>query len=955
LNVEFPGGFWRYKLVRDSALNSSTADFSEAFGGNTIGEGSVYTFPSGAEPWAGFANMNNALYPMSFSEAGSITFNGSVADGGSADVRFRLEFNPHPDVEPSYDTATVTVSGATPTEYTVAIPSQGSNTFSSLIMYIVERDVAVTITDVVVDGEIAEPIAQVNVTFQVDMSAVDTHPEGVYLAGGGVFGQDGLLMTDNGSDVWSVTAQLDANTRVLYKFRNQPSFGTWDGFEDTFGAGDCFVGDYAERFVDVADADITLPVVAYGSCTADPYVPPGGPEVPAAPAATEAADSVLSIFSTTYGNLDGTDFNPNWGQSTSVDVGDNLLYTGLNYQGTMFPNQNVSGYDYLNIDYYVVESSAVNFFLISPGAEKPYALDVSTAGQWNNVQIPLSHYDNVNLADVFQFKVDGNGSVAFNNIYFGGRKNQDPVLVTFQVDMSELETNSDGVYIAHGSFGQEGYAMTDNGNDVWSVTLELLSNTRYTYKFRNQPSYGTWDGAESGNILAAGGCVTGQYNDRFVDVPEEHITLPAVAYESCKANLDIGDVIEFSPSSVASFGGVDAFTADGVVEVIKNEGAEIWAGNIITSGKYNFPLDENQSAVSADVFSTVAAPIRMILQSQGDPSSGIELDVLHEGNGWQTLTWDFKEVNGLNSFGNMVDISSVSNLDTLVMMPNFGLYGEGNTYKYDNFTFGGYSQKVSVNNSPKGVLGKTTTLEVSYDTSDENNQLPGLGLRVHFNSNLLSFNQITDLIEQDLIINGEGPFSDDEDFDNDPLTDKYLSFGWASLYNNWPDTELPAVLMNISFDVSDEIDTDVVSVTSINFSDTALAAGYEKDFESYDLELISTTWDFDENGVADALSDGLMMLRYCFGLRGDYVTSLAMSPDSSMSSDEVVAKIESALEIADIDNDGEVGALTDGLLLLRYLFGLEGDILTIGVVSPDASRSSNEAIEAYLETYMPVM
>jgi hypothetical protein len=30
-----------------------------------------------------------------------------------------------------------------------------------------------------------------------------------------------------------------------------------------------------------------------------------------------------------------------------------------------------------------------------------------------------------------------------------------------------------------------------------------------------------------------------------------------------------------------------------------------------------------------------------------------------------------------------------------------------------------------------------------------------------------------------------------------------------------------------------------------------------------------------------------------------------------------VAEIEAALEIADIDNDGEIGALTDGLMLLR--------------------------------------
>ena len=74
-----------------------------------------------------------------------------------------------------------------------------------------------------------------------------------------------------------------------------------------------------------------------------------------------------------------------------------------------------------------------------------------------------------------------------------------------------------------------------------------------------------------------------------------------------------------------------------------------------------------------------------------------------------------------------------------------------------------------------------------------------------------------------------------------------------------------------------------------------------------------------------------------------------------MSSDEVIAEIEAALEIADIDDDGEVGALTDGLMLLRYLFGLEGDAITSAAIGPNANRSSNEAIEAYLETYMPPM
>ena len=56
------------------APDPTLADFSEAFGGAVIGEGGTYTFPTGAEAWAGFANMNTALYPLSFPAGGKITF-----------------------------------------------------------------------------------------------------------------------------------------------------------------------------------------------------------------------------------------------------------------------------------------------------------------------------------------------------------------------------------------------------------------------------------------------------------------------------------------------------------------------------------------------------------------------------------------------------------------------------------------------------------------------------------------------------------------------------------------------------------------------------------------------------------------------------------------------------------------------------------------------------------------
>ena len=39
--------------------------------------------------------------------------------------------------------------------------------------------------------------------------------------------------------------------------------------------------------------------------------------------------------------------------------------------------------------------------------------------------------------------------------------------------------------------------------------------------------------------------------------------------------------------------------------------------------------------------------------------------------------------------------------------------------------------------------------------------------------------------------------------------------------------------------------------------------------------------------------------------------------------------------VLDVDASGEDDALTDGLLLLRSMFGLSDDALTTGVVSPD--------------------
>lgn len=150
----------------------------------------------------------------------------------------------------------------------------------------------------------------------------------------------------------------------------------------------------------------------------------------AAPVPTLPAAGVLSVFSDSYTNVSGTDFNPNWGQSTAVSqtaiAGNNTLkYAGLNYQGTQFASPlNVSSYGYVHIDYYTANSTNLNFYLISPGpVEKAYALSVpsgigANTNGWKSVDIPLSSFSPVVLSNIIQFKVDGNGDIFFDNIYF---------------------------------------------------------------------------------------------------------------------------------------------------------------------------------------------------------------------------------------------------------------------------------------------------------------------------------------------------------------------------------------------------------------------------------------------------------------------------------------------------------------------------------------------------------
>ncbi|MDA9583745.1 hypothetical protein N9R70_04790, partial [Porticoccaceae bacterium] len=114
--------------------------------------------------------------------------------------------------------------------------------------------------------------------------------------------------------------------------------------------------------------------------------------------------------------------------------------------------------------------------------------------------------------------------------------------------------------------------------------------------------------------------------------------------------------------------------------------------------------------------------------------------------------------------------------------------------------------------------------------------------------------------------------------------------------------------------------------------------------------------DLDGNEDYDALTDGLLLLRGMFGLDGSALVTGTIASDAAYTeSVDIESRIETLGDLADIDGNGDIDALTDGLLTLRYLFGLQGDTLINGVVADDATRTTAEEIEAHLDTLMPAL
>jgi subtilisin family serine protease len=112
--------------------------------------------------------------------------------------------------------------------------------------------------------------------------------------------------------------------------------------------------------------------------------------------------------------------------------------------------------------------------------------------------------------------------------------------------------------------------------------------------------------------------------------------------------------------------------------------------------------------------------------------------------------------------------------------------------------------------------------------------------------------------------------------------------------------------------------------------------------------------DVDVNGSYDALTDGLMILRYLFGLSGQGIVNSAIGFGATVSDpSEVMTRLQDLRPLFDVDGNGQAEALTDGLMIIRYLFGLRGSALTTGTLGIGATRTTPGAIESHIVSLLP--
>lgn len=403
-------------------------------------------------------------------------------------------------------------------------------------------------------------IAQVSVTFQVDMNGETVSPNGVHVAGNwqddaglpGEWDPSTAEMTDeDGDGIYEYTATVPPGT-YEYKFIND---NDWPGVESVPVVNQKGGGN-DNRVFSVSEWHGSDPVDTEG----DPILP-NGYVLPAitwsgsAPAGQVAVRLMIDMSNQEVGDL-GVHVAGNF----SVPVWTPQLSKAFEVQNGRYafvanvaPSSDYQ-YKFLNGDFWGTDESVPD--------------DCATDGN----RVASVGADDLST-DAFCFGTCGPCAL--------------PGEITLTVDMSNVCELADEVYAAGTFNGYSDQAMTDNGDGTYSLTL-TLDPGEYLFKFKNGP-----DGWE--NVPAE--CQGEGSADRPFTIEEEQQTSLTLCFEQCSEECtpvpetaDITFRVDMNEETVSEEGVfmIGGFTSpawgEGATEMLDGDGDGIYEATVEVCG-----------------------------------------------------------------------------------------------------------------------------------------------------------------------------------------------------------------------------------------------------------------------------------------------------------------------------------------------------------------------------------
>ncbi len=148
-----------------------------------------------------------------------------------------------------------------------------------------------------------------------------------------------------------------------------------------------------------------------------------------APVPTTNAANVISLFSDSYTNFAGTNFDTHWGGQNAVSYdsiqGNNTMhYTNFDFEGIQIAgNLDASKAGFLHVDIFTPDCASLRINLINTGTPTVQVGDTlkPTLNQWTSFDIPVSKFSPVVMSKINQLMFDlgsGNNTIYLDNLYF---------------------------------------------------------------------------------------------------------------------------------------------------------------------------------------------------------------------------------------------------------------------------------------------------------------------------------------------------------------------------------------------------------------------------------------------------------------------------------------------------------------------------------------------------------